>query len=51
VIGLGSGSLTGTEQEMADVISTAIDSSINYFSKNYRSDSFCLAIGGYFCAG
>lgn len=31
VIGLGSGSLTGTEQEMIDVISTAIDNGINYF--------------------
>ncbi len=31
VIGLGSGSLTGTKQEMADVISAAIDSGINYF--------------------
>lgn len=31
VIGLGSGSLTGTEQEMINVISTAIDNGINYF--------------------
>ncbi len=31
VIGLGSGSLTGTEQEMADVIGAAIDNGINYF--------------------
>lgn len=31
VIGLGSGSLTGTEQEMIDVISAAIDNGINYF--------------------
>ncbi len=31
IIGLGSGSLTGTEQEMADVIGAAIDNGINYF--------------------
>ena len=31
VIGLGSGSLSGTEQEMTDVICTAIQNGINYF--------------------
>ncbi len=31
VIGLGNGSLTGTEQEMTDVINAAIDNGINYF--------------------
>ncbi|MBD5459325.1 MAG: (4Fe-4S)-binding protein [Lachnospiraceae bacterium] len=31
VIGLGSGSITGTEQEMVDVIDAAIQSGINYF--------------------
>lgn len=31
VIGLGAGSLTGSEQDMVDVISAAIDSGINYF--------------------
>lgn len=31
VIGLGSGSLSGTQQEMADVISAAMDNGINYF--------------------
>ncbi len=31
VIGLGSGSLIGTEQEMTDVITAAIDNGINYF--------------------
>lgn len=31
IIGLGSGSLTGTKQEMTDIISTAIDNGINYF--------------------
>lgn len=31
VIGLGSGSLTGTEQEMIDVIDTAIEHGVNYF--------------------
>lgn len=31
VIGFGSGSLTGTEREMTDIISAAIDNGINYF--------------------
>ncbi len=31
IIGLGSGSLTGTKQEMTDIISAAIDNGINYF--------------------
>lgn len=31
VIGLGSGSITGTEQEMVDIINTAIEKGINYF--------------------
>ena len=31
VIGLGSGSLTGTEEEMTNVIDTAIHNGINYF--------------------
>ena len=31
VIGLGSGSLSGTEQEMTDVICAAIQNGINYF--------------------
>ncbi len=31
VIGLGSGSLTGTEQEMVDVIRAAMDHGVNYF--------------------
>lgn len=31
VVGLGSGSLTGTEQELIDVIDTAIRNGINYF--------------------
>ena len=31
VIGLGSGSLTGTEREMTDVINAAIKNGINYF--------------------
>ena len=31
VIGLGAGSLTGTKQEMADIIDAAIENGINYF--------------------
>lgn len=31
VIGLGSGSITGTEQEIVDIINTAIEKGINYF--------------------
>lgn len=31
VIGLGSGSITGTPQEIEDVITTAIQNGINYF--------------------
>lgn len=31
VIGLGGGSLSGTEQEMTDVICAAIQNGINYF--------------------
>jgi len=31
VIGLGSGSITGTEQEMTAVIDAAIESGVNYF--------------------
>lgn len=31
VIGLGSGSITGTEQEMTAVIDAAIENGVNYF--------------------
>lgn len=51
VIGLGSGSLCGTEQEMMDVILAAIQSGINYFdmapSKKAPFYAYAKAFAGY----
>ena len=41
VIGLGSGSITGTEQEMVDIINTAIEKGINYFDMAPSTDPGC----------
>lgn len=47
VIGLGSGSITGTEQEMVDIINTAIEKGINYFdmAPSVQAPFFCLCKG------
>ena len=46
VIGLGAGSLTGSEQEMTEVIDAAIQNGINYFDIAPAEQAlFCLCKG------